>query len=125
MVWGLIDKKEVEAMFEDRRKEDRRKIEQDIAACNARHDVHDREREVDRKVHVIHNEAINKLTDALTKTNDTLARYLPNLVDAEEKAATKKQLAKGAAWWSEILRLLITTCAVIIAIAAYSNGIFK
>ena len=55
MAWGLINKNEVEAMIEDRRKEDRRKIDAEIAACNARHDLHDKEREVDRKVHVVHN----------------------------------------------------------------------
>lgn len=125
MAWGLVNKKEVEAMFEERRKEDRRKIESDIAACNARHDVHDREREVDRKVHVVHNEAITKLTEALTRTNETLNRYLPNLADAEEKRATKHQLKEGALLVSAILGAVITIGTVILAITAYSNGYFK
>lgn len=38
MTWVIVNKKEVEAMFEERRREDRRRADADIAACNARHD---------------------------------------------------------------------------------------
>jgi len=124
MAWGIVNRKEVEALFEERRLEDRRKVDVAIAACNARHDLHDREREADRKAHTEHNSELRDLTEALNKTNATLARYLPNLIDAEEKAATKKQLKEGAAWWSEILKAVITSCVIIAAIAAYSNGLF-
>lgn len=124
MEWGIINRQEVHAMIEERRIEDRRKIAAEIAACNARHDVHDKEREADRKVHAVHNEAITKLTEALTKTNDTLNRYLPNLADAEEKRATKHQLKEGALLVSAILGAVLTTGTVIIAAIAYFNGYF-
>jgi len=76
MAWGLINKKEVEAMFEERRQEDRRKVDADIAACNARHDAHDA---LDLK-HKFEIEAISKgfseLNTTLHTTNKTLEKWV-------------------------------------------------
>lgn len=121
MAWGLVNRKEVEAMFEERRREDRRMVNVEIAKCNARHDEHAQLREEDRKVQT---EAITKLTEAINITNSTLSKYLPNLIDAEEKRATKHQLKEGALLISAILGAIITIGTVLLFVSAYLNGYF-
>lgn len=121
MAWGLVNRKEVEAMFEERRREDRRMVNVEIAKCNARHDEHAQLREEDRKVQT---EAITKLTEAINITNSTLSKYLPNLIDAEEKRATKHQLKEGALLISAILGAIITIGTVLLFVSAYFNGYF-
>lgn len=121
MEWGFLNKKEVHDMIEERRSHDRRKVEAEIAACNARHDDHDRKREEDREIQT---QAITKLTIAINITNDTLTKYLPNLIDSEEKRATKHQLKEGALWISAMLGAILTVGTVIMMIIAYFNGYF-
>ena len=60
-----------------------------------------------------------KLTEALTKTNETLNRYLPNLADAEEKRATKHQLKEGALWVSAILGAVLVIGAAITSLVKW------
>lgn len=76
MAWGLINKEEVEAMFEDRRQEDRRKVDAAIAACNARHDEHKKYREEAEKNMITITDALAKLTNTLNTTNLTLGKWV-------------------------------------------------
>jgi len=124
MAWGLINKKEVEAMFEERRREDRRKTDAEFAVCNARHEAHDKHREDSDKAMNSFSNTIGELTKVLNTTNETLSRYLPSLVDADEKRATKHQLKEGALLISAILGALITVGTVLLFITAYFNGFF-
>jgi len=76
MEWGFLGKEEVHAMIEERRTHDRRKIEADIAACNARHDAHDKHREDSDKTMKSFNDTITELTKALHTTNNTLSKWV-------------------------------------------------
>lgn len=124
MTWVIVNKKEVEAMFEERRREDRRRVDADIAACNARHDEHDKHREASEKTMISFNNTITELTKTLNTTNDTLTKYLPNFVDAEEKRAAKHQLKEGALLVSAVLGAVITIGTVLLFVSAYFNGYF-
>lgn len=124
MTWVIVNKKEVEAMFEERRREDRRRADADIAACNARHDEHDKHREASEKTMISFNNTITELTKTLNTTNDTLTKYLPNFVDAEEKRAAKHQLKEGALLVSAVLGAVITIGTVLLFVSAYFNGYF-
>lgn len=124
MTWVIVNKKEVEAMFEERRREDRRRVDADIAACNARHEEHDKHREASEKTMISFNNTITELTKTLNTTNDTLTKYLPNFVDAEEKRAAKHQLKEGALLVSAVLGAVITIGTVLLFVSAYFNGYF-
>lgn len=124
MTWVIVNKKEVEAMFEERRREDRRRVDADIAACNARHEEHDKHREASEKTMISFNNTITELTKTLNTTNDTLTKYLPNFVDAEEKRAAKHQLKEGALLVSTVLGAVITIGTVLLFVSAYFNGYF-
>lgn len=124
MAWVIVNKKEVEAMFEERRREDRRRVDADIAACNARHEEHDKHREASEKTMISFNNTITELTKTLNTTNDTLTKYLPNFVDAEEKRAAKHQLKEGALLVSAVLGAVITIGTVLLFVSAYFNGYF-
>lgn len=124
MTWVIVNKKEVEAMFEERRREDRRRVDADIAACNARHDEHDKHREASEKTMISFNNTITELTKTLNTTNDTLTKYLPNFVDAEEKRAAKHQLKEGALLVSAVLGAVIAIGTVLLFVSAYFNGYF-
>lgn len=76
MTWGIVSKKEVHEMIEERRHADRRKIEQDIASCNARHDEHEKYREESEKSMIKFNQSLAKLTETLTTTNTTLSKWV-------------------------------------------------
>lgn len=76
MAWGLFRKKEIEAMINERRSEDRRKVDADIAACNARHDEHDKHKENQDKTMGAFNDTISELTRALNTTNSTLSKWV-------------------------------------------------
>lgn len=124
MTWVIVNKKEVEAMFEERRREDRRRVDADIAACNARHEEHDKHREASEKTMISFNNTITELTKTLNTTNDTLTKYLPNFVDAEEKRAAKHQLKEGALLVSSVLGAVIAIGTVLLFVSAYFNGYF-
>lgn len=124
MTWVIVNKKEVEAMFEERRREDRRRADADIAACNERHDEHDKHREASEKTMISFNNTITELTKTLNTTNDTLTKYLPNFVDAEEKRAAKHQLKEGALLVSAVLGAVIAIGTVLLFVSAYFNGYF-
>lgn len=124
MTWVIVNKKEVEAMFEERRREDRRRVDADIAACNARHEEHDKHREASEKTMISFNNTITELTKTLNTTNDTLTKYLPNFVDAEEKRAAKHQLKEGALLVSAVLGAVIAIGTVLLFVSAYFNGYF-
>lgn len=76
MGWGFVSKQEVHDMIEERRRVDRRKIEQDIAACNARHDEHKKYREEAEKNMITVTDALAKLTNTLNTTNSTLGKWV-------------------------------------------------
>jgi len=124
VAWGLLNKKEAEAMFEERRREDRRKTDEEFAKCNARHDEHDKHKEASEKAMISFNNTIAELTNVLNTTNETLAKYLPTFVDAEEKRAAKHQLKEGALLVSAVLGAVITIGTVLLFVSAYFNGYF-
>jgi len=76
MAWGLVSKEEVHTMIEERRINDRRKMEAAIEACNARHDAHDKHREDSDKTMKSFNDTITELTKALHTTNNTLSKWV-------------------------------------------------
>ena len=76
MGWGFLNKEEVHAMIEERRTHDRRKIESEFAACNARHDVHDKHRLDSEKSMKSFSETVTELTKALNTTNATLSKWV-------------------------------------------------
>lgn len=124
MTWVIVNKKEVEAMFEERRAHDRRKTDAEFAKCNARHDEHEKHKEESDKTMLSFNNTITELTKTLNTTNDTLTKYLPNFVDAEEKRAAKHQLKEGALLVSAVLGAVITIGTVLLFVSAYFNGYF-
>ena len=76
MGWGFMNKEEVHAMIEDRRIHDRRKVEAEIAACNARHDAHDKHQEDNARTMAAFNTTVTELTKALNTTNSTLSKWV-------------------------------------------------
>jgi len=76
MAWGLVSKEEVHTMIEERRINDRRKMEAAIEACNARHDAHDKHRQDSDRAMKSFNDTVTELTKALQTTNSTLSKWV-------------------------------------------------
>jgi len=76
MAWGFLSKEEVHTMIEERRKHDRRRIDSEMAACNARHDAHDKHRQDSEKAMKSFSDTVTELTKALQTTNSTLSKWV-------------------------------------------------
>lgn len=76
MAWGFLSKEEVHTMIEERRNHDRRKIDAEMAACNARHDAHDKHRKDSEKAMKSFSDTVTELTKALQTTNSTLSKWV-------------------------------------------------
>jgi len=76
MAWGFLSKEEVHTMIEERRNHDRRKIDAEMAACNARHDAHDKHRQDSEKAMKSFSDTVTELTKALQTTNSTLSKWV-------------------------------------------------
>ena len=76
MAWGYLRKEEVHTMIEERRNHDRRKIDAEMAACNARHDAHDKHKQDSEKAMKSFSDTVTELTKALQTTNSTLSKWV-------------------------------------------------
>lgn len=76
MKWGFLSKEEVHAMIEERRNHDRRKIDAEMAACNTRHDAHDKHKQDSEKAMKSFSDTVTELTKALQTTNSTLSKWV-------------------------------------------------
>lgn len=76
MAWGFLTEEEVRTMIEERRSHDRRKIDAEIAECNARHDAHDKHRLDSEKSMKSFSDTVTELTKALNVTNATLSKWV-------------------------------------------------
>jgi len=76
MAWGFLSKEEVHTMIEERRNHDRRKIDAEMAACNARHDAHDKHKQDSEKAMKSFSDTVTELTKALQTTNSTLSKWV-------------------------------------------------